>query len=343
MRAAAASGARDALARFRTLLNITIAATFVLVLIGGVVRVSDSGLGCGPAGSGTHGWPLCEGGILPSFLEGSTAIEFSHRVAAAVVTILIVALIWIALRQLRDRPWLVRGTIAAGVLILIQAGLGGATVENNLAEELVAAHLGLAMLLLGLLIATRRAAEAPEREPASPAAGESRGLRGLAALAATLLLATIVAGGLVAGTEKEGAEGVGASQGAHTACGDQFPTCNDELLPFGTSRLVDIQLTHRVLMFLASIALIAFAVAALRRGLRSRAVLAILAILAVQVLLGAINVWVGEHAGLIVLHLATGTLLWMTTIQAAMQLLPVPAPTGAQARSGSREEAAAAA
>ena len=38
------------------------------------------------------------------------------------------------------------------VLILAQAGLGGATVEENLDEALVAAHLGLAMLLLGGLL-----------------------------------------------------------------------------------------------------------------------------------------------------------------------------------------------
>ena len=42
--------------------------------------------------------------------------------------------------------------MAAGALVLIQAGLGGLTVEHSLDDELVAAHLGLAMLLLGLLL-----------------------------------------------------------------------------------------------------------------------------------------------------------------------------------------------
>ena len=32
---------------------------FLLIVVGGVVRVSDSGLGCGAEGSGTDGWPLC--------------------------------------------------------------------------------------------------------------------------------------------------------------------------------------------------------------------------------------------------------------------------------------------
>ena len=41
-------------------------ATFVLILVGGVVRVSDSGLGCGPAGSGFHGWPFCVANNSPA-------------------------------------------------------------------------------------------------------------------------------------------------------------------------------------------------------------------------------------------------------------------------------------
>lgn len=312
---AAVSRPRDALARYRTLLDVTIFATFALVVVGGVVRVSDSGLGCGPAGSGTHGWPLCEGEVLP-FLEGSTLIEFTHRVVAGVVAVLIASLVWIALRRLRERTWVVRGSVAAATLVLLQAGLGGLTVEHNLAEALVAAHLGLAMLLLGILIAVRRVVSAPEETPAP--AGVSRGLRALAATAAALLLATIVAGGWIAGTEREGTEIAAGVQGAHMACGDQFPTCAGELLPFGTSRLVDIQLTHRVFMYLTALALLAFVLLAWRRGLRSRALPPVAVLLGVQIALGALNVWLGEHAGLIVAHLAAGTLLWMATVSAAV-------------------------
>ena len=89
MPGAAPERARDALARFRSLLDLTIGATFALVIVGGVVRVSDSGLGCGPAGSGTHGWPLCEGEVLPFIggIGGETLIEFSHRALAGVVAV----------------------------------------------------------------------------------------------------------------------------------------------------------------------------------------------------------------------------------------------------------------
>ena len=66
MHGVAPRGEAGELLRFRRLLTATILATFALIVLGGVVRVSDSGLGCGAAGSGTHGWPLCGGRFLPS-------------------------------------------------------------------------------------------------------------------------------------------------------------------------------------------------------------------------------------------------------------------------------------
>jgi len=307
------------LARFRRLVNLTIVATFVLIVIGGVVRVSESGLGCGPAGSGTHGWPLCGGRVVP-FIETNAVIEFSHRVAAGVVAILILVLAWRALTRLRTHRWLVRGTIAAGVLVLVQAALGGVTVENNLHEVLVAAHLGLAMLLLALLIAVRRATM--EGSPAAARPGS--GLRPLAVAAVMLLFATIVAGGYMAGTEGEGAEGAPVA-GAHLACGKEFPGCAGQALPFGMDEMVDVHLTHRVLMYLATIAVLALVAVARRRGVRSPALPLSVGLLAVQILLGALNVFLGKHGELIVAHLTVGTLLWGTVFYAAMELLPVPA------------------
>ena len=241
-------------------------------MIGGIVRVSDSGLGCGPAGSGTHGWPLCEGGVLPAD-SAESAIEFSHRVAAGVVAVLIALLVWRALRQLRSHRWIVRGSIAAAALVLLQAGLGGLTVEQGLEDELVAAHLGLAMLLVGLLLLLRRASE---EGAGAPAPETARGLRTATAVAAVLVLATIVAGGYVAGTEREGTAGEPAAGQAHVACGtgysaDSFPACNGELPGFGQSRLADIQLVHRGLMYLAAIAVLVMAGLALARGAGSRA------------------------------------------------------------------------
>jgi heme A synthase len=323
--------------RFRRLVNLTIGATFLLVIVGGVVRVSDSGLGCGPAGTGTEGWPLCGGRVLP-LVQQSAVIEFSHRVLASIVVVLIGLLVWRALRDLRSHRWLVRGTVAAAVLVVFQAALGGLTVEKNLEEVLVAAHLGTAMLLLGILIALSWAARAGA--PGIAAFDGDRGLRGLAFVCSGLVLATIVAGGYVAGTEEEGVKN-GAGGGAHLACGDQFPKCNDSLFPFGQNHLVDVQLVHRGLMFLTVLAVIALLVLAWQRGVRSRLFGLLGGIVVAQVLLGAVNVWAEKHPGLVVAHLTLGTLLWATALVTALQFVRVPAPEpGAESRRDPKRAAA---
>ena len=266
----AARGDGDELARFRRLVSVTIAATLVLILIGGIVRVSDSGSAAVPPAA-AHGWPLCEGGVLPA-ASAESAIEFSHRVAAGAVAVLIAVLAWRALRRLRSHTWLVRGSIAAGVLVLLQAALGGLTVEKGLEEELVAAHLGLAMLLLGILIALRRAADP---DAVAPPPEKVRGLRATTAVAGVLVLATIVAGATSPGPRRRDTNEPVVGQ-AHVACGtgysaDTFPACNGQFPGFGQSRLADIQLVHRSLMYLAAIAVLAMAAVALVRRAPSRA------------------------------------------------------------------------
>jgi heme A synthase len=42
------------------------------------------------------------------------------------------------------------------------------------------------------------------------------------------------------------------------------------------------------------------------------------------VMLGAVNVWAGEHAWLIVAHLAVGALLWVTLVMFTLRLGAVP-------------------
>ena len=124
------------------------------------MRVSDSGLGCGPGGSGFHGWPFCNGDVVPG-VDLNSIVEYTHRALAGAVGLMILALVVLAWR--RHRQFL-GVTVALFVLVLAQAVLGGATVEENLEEALVAAHLGLAMLLLGGLLtcgaARRRASRA---------------------------------------------------------------------------------------------------------------------------------------------------------------------------------------
>ena len=349
MDAPRAGGGGDQLRRFRRLADLTALITFLLVVVGGIVRVSDSGLGCGPGGSGTEGWPLCGGDVIPVVGDENTLIEFSHRLIAGIVVGLIALLCWRAYGELRDRQWATRGTLAAGALVLIQASLGGLTVEHSLDDELVAAHLGLAMLLLGLLLwlgakARSEGSEIVERDPGRPAR-QVRGLKPFAAVAVILLLGAIVAGGYMAGTEKEGVHESGVNvAGAHLACGKQFPECGDgRFLPFGENRLTDIHLTHRALVYGATIAILALLAVALIRGSRDRWLAVAGGLLVIQLMLGALNVWLGEHAALVVAHLTTGTLLWIAVLEIGFRLAWVPSPVGAEERAPRAEASAAAA
>jgi heme A synthase len=316
--------------RFRRLVVWTGVATFLLIVVGGVVRVSDSGLGCGPAGSGLNGWPLCKGDVIPG-VDLHAIVEYVHRALAGAVGIMMIALAVVAWRRYREHRGIVRASIAAAGLVVAQGLLGAATVENNLDELLVAAHLGLAMLLLGLVIYIWRASrpEAIGAEP--PDAG--RGLRGLAIGASAAIFCTIVAGGYMAGTQNYGRADYQLGDGAHHACGKEFPSCNGDFMPFGESRLVDIHLTHRFFMYVASALVLALVIVALRRrpsrGIVVHAWVA-LGLLCAQVLVGALNVWLDEYEVLIVTHLTLGTLLWASLVGLALQLYRVPAPAGAR-------------
>src|SRR5918999_1413274 len=124
---------------------LTVLSVFALIVLGGVVRVTGSGLGC-------PDWPLCHGKILPP-LEITAIIEYTHRlVASAIVGPLILVTcgtVWLAYRR---EKWLVVPATAAVFLLIGQALLGGVTVLNELPGEIVAAHLALGEALLACLL-----------------------------------------------------------------------------------------------------------------------------------------------------------------------------------------------
>jgi heme A synthase len=310
----------------RRLVLATGVATFVLIVVGGVVRVSDSGLGCGPAGSGFHGWPFCNGDVVPG-VDLNSIVEYTHRVLAIIVGFMILAIFVMAWRRHRE---FMAPAVALLVLVIAQGALGGATVEENLEEAYVAAHLGLAMLLLGGLLYLWRAVSG-----ASVTDGGPR-LRALGAVASVAVLCTIVAGGYMAGTQNYGRADYQLGDGAHHACGKQFPTCNGDFMPFGKAELVDIHLTHRAFMYIATLLVTSLVVAAVRRGVLTRYAWGLAGLLVLQILVGALNVWLDEYELLILLHLALGTLLWATTLGMTLQLAP------ARERTPRRAEAVAA-
>jgi len=119
--------------RFVTLAWIAAGCAYLLIVLGAVVRISGSGMGCGD-----H-WPLCNGHLVPALNDIPTVIEWSHRLLAALVSVLVLALAGAA--------------YTAVVLLVIQVLLGAVTVKTGLTPVLVILHLATAMLLLGSLIA----------------------------------------------------------------------------------------------------------------------------------------------------------------------------------------------
>src|SRR5436189_3264846 len=203
---------------FRALTVATALVTYALVVLGGVVRVSGSGLGC-------PDWPLCHGRFLPP-LDLHAIIEYSHRTAASLASALIVltaVVAWLAWRKRRDI--VIPAMVALGLLV-VQVVLGAITVRLELPPMIVLAHLATAMALLGAVCVTAVAAMMPTTAGTVDAESVARA-RGAAA--GTYLL--ILSGSLVVGS------------GASGAC-DAWPLCGGGFR-FAFDGSPAIQLLHR--------------------------------------------------------------------------------------------------
>src|SRR6202165_5335874 len=129
---------------FRRLAVLTAVFAYLQIALGGVVRVSGSGLGC-------PDWPLCHGRPYPP-ADVHAIIEYSHRAVGSVTGILIIATVVTAWGVFRSRRPIVAWLATASLVGVVGEGLLGAeVVRNELASWLVLVHLALAMIILGLL------------------------------------------------------------------------------------------------------------------------------------------------------------------------------------------------
>jgi heme A synthase len=93
-------------------------------------------------------------------------------------------------------------------------------------------------------------------------------------------------------------------------------------------------------MYITTVLVVWLAVMVLRRRPSPalvRTVKALLGVLVLQILVGALNVWLEEYEAMIILHLGLGTLLWATSTVMTFQLFPVAEPSPAGRRAASRE------
>ncbi len=79
-------------------------------------------------------------------------VEWTHRWVALLVGILAVVIVYGAWKARLDRRWVLYPSIAAVVVIGIQAWLGRLVVKGDLARDLVALHLVVSMLIVALFI-----------------------------------------------------------------------------------------------------------------------------------------------------------------------------------------------
>ena len=272
--------------------------TFVLVVVGVVVRSTGSGLGCPE-------WPTCHGSWVPPFDDVHAIIEWSHRTTAAIVGVLAAALAVSALLAHRRRASVLWPTLAILVLVVFQAVLGKVTVESELAGDIVTAHLATAMTLLALVIFVAIRSGLPAAVP--PAGGWGGLTRWMAAAAASVFVLLVL--------------------GSHvTATGTalvfpDWPLMNGTLVPSLTA-LTAPHVIHRWAALVVGVVLAGATMAALREGATQRPVanlaLAASGLYLVQAVVGGLQVFTALAPWTQILHLALGAAIWGLLVAAVI-------------------------
>lgn len=199
----------EALAKVRRAASHATIATLLLIAIGGFVRISGSGLGCG------NDWPHCFGRWVPPLTKADLPagvdpdqvnlvkawIEYLNRWAGVIIGFFILGA-WISTwRHARSRKDLVRAATIALAGVVFQGWFGGQVVRRDLDPRFVSVHLIVAVLIAAALLHVAVAAGNP---PAAPRSEEARGrLRALGGLATGLLALSavqVVLGAVVRGT-----------------------------------------------------------------------------------------------------------------------------------------------
>ena len=283
------------------LATATAICVFLLVVIGGVVRVTESGLGC-------PDWPLCYGKLLPP-AEYTAIIEYTHRfVASVIVGPLVIATAIVGMVGYRGYRWIQIPAAVSVPLLLVQGLLGGVTVLTHLPGGVVALHLATAEILLAvcvlLLIAAFRYPVSRSRAVSANAdananAGSANGYYRWAIAGAVGVYAVIISGSLV------------TAMGATGAC-ITWPLCQGQAFPM--HHLTAVHMFHRYVALALGLLLL-YSVWRCARGAERTAPTAwlawvTLAAFIAQVIVGALTVWLDFQAHWRALHLTAATAVW---------------------------------
>ncbi len=290
----------------RAFLGALVANT-AIVVTGGAVRLTASGLGCPTV-------PKCTDTSMVATPEMGVhgAIEFGNRLLTFALTAAVVAALVTALGTRRRDLTLRAGGLLLG--ILAQAVLGAITVLTGLNPLTVMAHFLVSMALIAVAVdAHARTADAAVGDPADPMP-EHRAVRALARLLVVVAGATLVVGTIVTGT------------GPHS--GDKDAT---NRLPLDLESMTQL---HADLVFLLIGLTIGLVVAATAIGARPallrRAVQLVVIVLA-QGLVGFTQYLTDLPVVLVAMHVLGACLVWIGALRVelatrAPRVAPIPVP-----------------
>ncbi len=286
----------------KILARLSLAAVVVAygeVMLGSWTRINGAGMTC-------PDYPLCHGEFIPS-MGGGTVWEWTHRLTAALLSLLVLAVLVCAWRLRATERFVAPAAGVIGSLFVLQVFLGAATVHLSNSPLSVVWHWGTAMAFVASLAATAIFALAAQQRRTPQAVGRSAGTLAPCILSATaaIAFATMCIGAYV------------SSSGAGLACLD-IPGCAGSVVVHTEGQYV--QMLHRfvaaacLLAATASFALVWIA----RTGPRVRIATTLgLGLVFVQVLLGLLNVALRLPLDLREAHAGNAALVFLAFVCAA--------------------------
>jgi cytochrome c oxidase assembly protein subunit 15 len=191
--------------RVRVFAWLSLAIQLLIVLTGGAVRLTDSGLGC-PT------WPQCTEGSFVTTPEMGIhgVIEFGNRLLFFVIQIVAIITFLLIVRLRRERRDLFVLALIPCFSIVLQAVLGGITVLTNLNPYVVGLHFLASVVLVALAtVFVYRAYYGPRSSVhAAPPV-----FRVLAYLASAAVLVTVLLGIVTTGSGPHAGDGGAARNG----------------------------------------------------------------------------------------------------------------------------------
>jgi protoheme IX farnesyltransferase len=281
--------------RFQKLAALTVATTFALVVLGVIVRSTDSGVAC-------PSWPGCfPGQFLPGLDAGMNVwLEWIHRTAAFLIGIFLVALAVLAIIDHRDTPAILWPSLAAVAIALFQAWLGQETVRLGNSGPSVTAHLATAMILFADLIFVLVRTYFPTRIGGR---GSSQRFTLLAAFSAATTYALLLFGSNVTATDA-------------ALIFPDWPLMGGTAFPPLTA-VTSAQVLHRWVAILVGLIVVATWLIARRTQRQHRVLVALAASAAglfpIQAVIGGLQVLTQLAPWTVTLHLALGAAIWGVT------------------------------